>query len=219
MLTAPVDAGTVETTTAEVAATAGWPHRAAALLWPGAAPVAAALAARGWEAVELLVVARPAERLPGGERAEVVGQSELHSFWDRSWRRDLAPHPDLDTVVAQLIGREHRNDEVVAVTDVGVREGGRVVAAGQLRVDGATAADESVVTEPGFRGRGHADAVLARLLTLAADAGCDRVVLQADAADWPRQWYARRGFVAVGSTWDVVRPARVQAGATTESNR
>jgi uncharacterized protein (DUF952 family)/ribosomal protein S18 acetylase RimI-like enzyme len=230
LLTTPVDAGTVEAAADAVAASAGWPHRAAELFWPGAAPVAADLAARGWETAELQLMARPAQRLPGGDRAEVVDQRELHGFWECSWRRDLPPQPELDAVVAQLVGREHRTDAVVAVTDVAVREAGRVVAAGQLRVDGATAAVESVGTDPGSRGRGHADAVLARLLTIAADAGCDLVVLQADAADWPRHWYARRGFAVVGSTWDVTRPrperadggedrVRHPAGATTDSSR
>jgi GNAT superfamily N-acetyltransferase len=110
-------------------------------------------------------------------------------------------------VVAQLVGREHRNDEVVAVTDLAVREGSRVVAAGQLRVDGATAAVESVQTRGDARGRGHGDAVLAAALTRAADAGCDLVVLEAEADDWPRRWYARRGFAEVGSVWAVSRPA------------
>jgi GNAT superfamily N-acetyltransferase len=88
-----------------------------------------------------------------------------------------------------------------------VREAGRVVAAGQLRVDGATAAVDSVLTDPAARGRGYADAVLARALTLAADAGCDLVVLEAAADDWPRHWYARRGFETVGSVWGASRDA------------
>ena len=58
-------------------------------------------------------------------------------------------------------------------------------------------------------------AVMAAALDRAAGAGCDLVVLEADAADWPRHWYARRGFVPVGSTWEV----SAQAGATTESSR
>jgi GNAT superfamily N-acetyltransferase len=96
---------------------------------------------------------------------------------------------------------------VVAVTDLAVREQGRVVAAGQLWMDGGTAAVDSVLTDPGFRGRGHADAILARALTLAADAGCDLVVLEAVADDWPRNWYARRGFAVVGTVWAADRPA------------
>jgi ribosomal protein S18 acetylase RimI-like enzyme len=135
-----------------------------------------------------------------------VDQREVHDLWERSWRRDLAGLPDLDEVVAQLVGREHRTDAVVAVTDLAVREGGHVVAAGQLRVDGATAAVESVVTEPAARGRGHGDAVLAAALDRAAADGCDLVVLEADAGDWPRDWYARRGFAVVGSTWEVTAP-------------
>jgi GNAT superfamily N-acetyltransferase len=170
--------------------------------------VAAQLAARGWESEELVLMARPGVPAPDGPRGEVVDQGEVHEFWDRNWRADLAHlGSGLDAAVAQLVGREELNDRVVAVTDVVVRDGGRVVASGQLRVDGATAAVESVVTDPAARGRGHADAVLARILDLAAEAGCDLVVLEADGADWPRHWYARRGFAVIGSVWDAVRPA------------
>ena len=77
----------------------------------------------------------------------------MHEFWEQSWRRDLAGSArDLDQVVADLIGREHLNDRVVAVTDLVVREEGRVVASGQLRVDGATAAVDSVLTDPAAPG-------------------------------------------------------------------
>jgi uncharacterized protein (DUF952 family)/ribosomal protein S18 acetylase RimI-like enzyme len=207
VLSAPVDATTVEEAAEEVAGNAGWPHRAAALRWPDAAAVAAELARRGWEAEELLLMARSAEPVPDGPRAEVVAQREVHDFWERNWRRELAGIRDLDRAVAQLVGREALNDRVVAVSDVVVRENGRLVAAGQVRVDGATAAVESVVTDPAARGRGYGDAVLATALELAAVAGCDLVVLEAAADDWPRQWYARRGFEVVGSVWDVVAQA------------
>jgi uncharacterized protein (DUF952 family)/ribosomal protein S18 acetylase RimI-like enzyme len=207
LLSEPMTADEVEAAVTAVAADAGWPHRAAVLRWPGAGAVAAELGRRRWQAEENLVMARRAEPLPGGGRAEVVPQEAVHELWDRSWRRDgVASAERLDEVVGQLVGREHRNDRVVAVTDVGVREDGRVVAAAQLRVDGATAAVESVLTDVDVRGRGYGDAVLARLLGTAADAGCDLVVLEADGADWPRHWYARRGFRVVGSTWDVSRP-------------
>ncbi|WNV74436.1 GNAT family N-acetyltransferase [Geodermatophilus sp. DSM 44513] len=217
LLPRPVDADTVEATATGVAADAGWPHLAATLAGPGAAGVAAELAGRGWQVDELLVMARPATPPPAGRRAEVVDQREVHDLWERSWRRSLpASEPDRDEVVAQLVGREHRTDRVVAVTDLAVREEGRVVSAGQLRVDGATAAFESMNTDPGARGRGHGDAVLAAALDRAADAGCDLVVLEAHAADWPRHWYTRRGFVPVGS----VRECSAQAGGTsTDSSR
>ncbi|MGY1660445.1 GNAT family N-acetyltransferase [Geodermatophilus sp. SYSU D00705] len=205
VLTSPTDAATVARTATTAAAELDWPVAAAILRWSGAEAVAGELGATGWEASELVVMARDAAALPGGETAEAVDQRELHALWDRSWRRGLPPVPGLDEVVAQLIGREHRTAEVVAVHDVAVRAAGRPVAAGQLRVDGATAVVESVMTEPAARGRGHADAVLARLVSLAAGAGCDLVALEADADDWPRHWYACRGFRVVGSSWEVVR--------------
>src|SRR3712207_8429092 len=60
-------------------------------------------------------------------------------------------------------------------------------------------------------GRGHADAVLARLLGLAAEAGCDLVVLEADAGDWPHHWYTRRGFAVVGTTWEDRKSTRLNS--------
>ena len=207
VLTTPVDADTVEATAADVAGNAGWPHQAAALLWPGAADVAADLARRGWETEELHLMARGSGPLPRGERARVVEEREVHELWDRSWRADLPESgPQLERIVAQLVGRERLNDRVLAVHHVVVREGGAVVAAAQLRVDGATAAVESVMTDPGARGRGNGDAVLARSLALAAEAGCDLVVLEAAADDWPRHWYARRGFGTVGTSWFASKP-------------
>ncbi|WP_448617977.1 GNAT family N-acetyltransferase [Geodermatophilus sp. URMC 65] len=236
VLSHPVDAGTVAASAAAVAADAGWPHLAATLAWSGADDVARELAGHGWRAEELVVMARPATPPLPGRRAEAVDQREVHDLWERSWRRDLpTAEADLDEVVAQLIGREHRNDRVVAVTDLAVREEGRVVSAGQLRVDGATAAFESMNTDPATRGRGYGDAVLAAALDLAAERGCDLVVLEADATDWPRHWYARRGFAVVGTNWEVTaaplqgpaaswravggRGVLPQAGATTDSSR
>jgi ribosomal protein S18 acetylase RimI-like enzyme len=118
-----------------------------------------------------------------------------------------------------LIGREHRNDRVVQVTDLAVRSDvgdGEVMAALQLRVDGATAAVESVLTDPRARRRGHADALLSAALHRAGAAGCDLVVLEAAELDWPRHWYARRGFAVVGRTWEVVLP---YPGATSDRTR
>ncbi|MPQ97248.1 GNAT family N-acetyltransferase [Modestobacter sp. I12A-02628] len=208
LLIDPVDADTVEAVVTQVATERAWPAAVATLRWPGAGPVAAALGRRGWAVDETLVMARTGPvPVTDDHRTEVVPQHAVHDLWRASWRHELAGRADLDDVVADLVGREQGNDRVVAVHDVVVREAGRVVASGQLRVDGATASVEAVLTDPGYRGRGHAGAVLDRLLALAEGAGCDLVVLEATADDWPRHWYARRGFTEVGRSWTVVRPA------------
>lgn len=210
VLTEPVETATVERTAEEVGGNAGWPHRAALLAWPDAGPVAAELARAGWDSQELVLMARSVPEPPqaGRSQVEVVPQTEVHELWEAGWRRDLTSLGGrLVPAVRQLVGRERLNDTVVAVTDLVVRDAGRVVAAAQLRVDGATAAVDSVMTDPGHRGRGHADALLARALELAARAGCDLVVLEAAADDWLLAWYGRRGFREVGRTWSVSRPA------------
>ena len=207
LFASPVDADTVERAAEEVGGNAGWPHRAAGLLWPGADDVAAQLRRRGWNTTGLVQMGRSAVRTDGGDRVELVDEAQVHEFWAQSWRRDLPTRPDRERVIADLIGRERLNDRVVAVQNLVVREEGRVVASGQLRIDGATAAVDSVLTDPAARGRGHAGAVLARAVDLAARAGCDLVVLEAAADDWPRHWYARRGFAELGTTWAVDRPA------------
>ena len=211
LLTGATGADEVAALTAQVATDADWPMRTATLLQPDAGPVADELARRGWDVSPSLVLAHrgPFPAVADGP-AEVVPQAAVHRLWERSWRRELAvTGPALDDVVAQLVGREHRNDRVVQVTDLAVRadlgEGLEVVAALQLRVDGATASVESVLTDPHARRRGYADALLTAALQRAESAGCDLVVLEAAALDWPRHWYARRGFAVVGRTFDVVR--------------
>jgi uncharacterized protein (DUF952 family)/N-acetylglutamate synthase-like GNAT family acetyltransferase len=207
LVTGPLDADEVERRAEELTAALDWSTPAVTLLHPDAGPVATELRRRGWDLATSLLMARrsPFPRDAGG-RAEVVPQSDVHALWERSWRADLgAGAADLDEVVRQLVGREHRNDLVVRVVDVAVREEGEVVAAAQLRVDGATASLESVVSDPGVRRRGHGDALLECALATAGSAGCDLVVLDAAADDWPRHWYARRGFTEIARTWDAVR--------------
>ncbi|MCZ2829431.1 GNAT family N-acetyltransferase [Modestobacter sp. VKM Ac-2986] len=208
LVTGSLTADEVEAQAVECAAALGWTAPAVTLLHPDAGPVAAELGRRGWDVATTLLMARwaPFPAAADGP-AEVVPQSEVHALWDRSWRAELGPGtPDLEEVVRQLVGREHRNDRVVRVVDVAVREGGGVVAAAQLRVDGATASLESVGSDPAVRRRGLGTAVLDLALATAGAAGCDLVVLDAAADDWPRHWYARHGFTEAGRTWDAVRP-------------
>lgn len=85
-----------------------------------------------------------------------------------------------------LLGSRARNGEVAAWTDLYLEPG-----LGIARI-------ESLMTAADHRRRGHGDAVLAAALRRAADAGCGTRFLTADADDWPRHWYGRRGFTVVG---------------------
>lgn len=134
--------------------------------------------------------------------AEVVGLDAFRVPLARRWRGFL---PDADEdVIRHLVDRRevrHRGADVVRF--IGARaEDGEIASWADLYLDPAagTAQVEDLITSEAHLGRGHADAVLATALRLAADADCGTRFLTADAADWPRHWYERRGFSTVGRT-------------------
>lgn len=94
-----------------------------------------------------------------------------------------------------------RGAEVVRFVGARTREG-EVASWADLYADPAsgTARIEDLLTSEAHLKRGYGDGVLAAALRLAADDDCGTRFLTADAADWPRQWYQRRGFSVIGRT-------------------
>jgi ribosomal protein S18 acetylase RimI-like enzyme len=90
-----------------------------------------------------------------------------------------------------------------------VRLEGETASGADLFSDGRTAQIEDVATDPDFRGRGLASAVVLRAAAEAIAAGHDFVFLIADDADWPKELYGRLGFAPLGRKWQFLRqPAR-----------
>ena len=197
LLTAPVDADDRRADGGR--RSAGTPAgRTAPRRWlAGRRRVAAELGRRGWEVEELLLMARPAGPGPDGaprrggrpaRGARVLGPllaaGRLTDGRDLDERGRPAGRPR----APQRPGRGgHRRRRP--------RGGPGRGRPAQLRVDGATAAVDSVLTDPEARGRGlRATPCWRGSSTSRHEAGCDLVVLEAAADDWPRHWYARRGF-------------------------
>jgi uncharacterized protein (DUF952 family)/GNAT superfamily N-acetyltransferase len=185
-------------------ALAGLGHRRAVLAHPPPADL-------GWAAEELrFLVLDPSAPMPrppaSAGRVTAVTQEVMAGLWRPSWRRDL---PDVnDAAVEDLVRREAFADAHARIVDLAVLgEAGVPIAGAQLRLDGATAAIESVMTDPDHVGHGHATALMGDAIGRARAAGCDVVWLLARAGDWPRGWYERLGFVDVGARWEVVRRA------------
>jgi GNAT superfamily N-acetyltransferase len=203
----PSEAATVAAQADRVLGGAGLSHRRAVLDDPA---TATALAGAGWHIQELrlmLYTGAPQPVATGAQESitvvpvahEVVGR-----LWERSWRRD---HPDLDDdAVRQLIDREPVADVVLRVVNLAVLDGrGEPIAATQLRIDGATAAIEAVMTDPAHRRSGLARALVLDAVTRARTVGCDVVFLSALAGDWPYRWYTRLGFSDVGARFEASR--------------
>lgn len=138
--------------------------------------------------------------VPDAGPAREVDLDALRGPLTRRWRGFL-PDAD-DEVLRQLVDRrEARRRGADVVSFIGARtEAGEVASWADLYVDRATgtAQIEDLITAEPHLGRGYADAVLAGALRLAADHGSDFRFLTADAMDWPRHWYERRGFAVVG---------------------
>lgn len=63
---------------------------------------------------------------------------------------------------------------------------------------GGTALLDNVGTLRAWRGRGLARAAVSAAIDLARSAECDPIVIPADLDDWPKELYARMGFVPLG---------------------
>jgi ribosomal protein S18 acetylase RimI-like enzyme len=83
----------------------------------------------------------------------------------------------------------------------GARVGDELAASCELYVHEGAAQIEDVNTLERFRGRGLARAVVLFAAREATRAGADLIWLIADDNDWPKELYAKLGFVRVGTFW------------------
>lgn len=141
--------------------------------------------------------ARAVEGVTVTETAEGLVAPFVTSMWRSEWLPD-AP----DSTVRQLVARRRLLDRAGTVHRLAVLEGYLVVAAADLvvgEVDGQRVAEvDAVAVRSDRRGRGLGDAILTAAARTAAGGGVEVLVLEADADDWPRQWYAARGYADVG---------------------
>ncbi|MEV4573493.1 GNAT family N-acetyltransferase [Nonomuraea jabiensis] len=121
----------------------------------------------------------------------------------RDWRHTLPQAPDevIDGLARRVEARLRGAD---AVSFWGVRApDGEIAARADLYEHGGVAQIESVFTGADHRGKGHARALMTALLARAAEA--ELIFLVADAADWPKDFYAKLGFEELGRTHAFLR--------------
>jgi len=110
----------------------------------------------------------------------------------QTWRTSL---PDSGPEVWRQLGGRAATVADVA-TFLGVTDDdGTVVARADLYVLDGVAQVEDVNTADAHRGRGLASAVVLTAVRQALAAGARRIILVADADDWPQQLYRKLGFV------------------------
>jgi N-acetylglutamate synthase-like GNAT family acetyltransferase len=131
-------------------------------------------------------------------RAEPVALDDLRDPMTRLLRGWM-PHAEEETIGHLVSRRAARLRGAPEVLFLAARAAdGSVASWGDLYHDRAAgiAQLEDLVTADDHVRAGHATTVLTTALHHAADATV--FFLIADAADWPREWYARQGFAAAG---------------------
>ncbi|MGW0902990.1 GNAT family N-acetyltransferase [Streptomyces sp. NPDC002853] len=178
------------------------PHRLISILEDEAGMACAEpLIRAGYTHYTYLVMLHAGPVLASGP-AEEVDLDAIRIPLSRRWQNLL---PDIDDeVLRHLVDRrEARRRGADVVHFLGARtEEGEVASWADLYLDPATgiAQIEDLITSQAHLRRGYADAVLTTALSLAAGKDCDTRFLTADAADWPRHWYERRGFSVIGQS-------------------
>jgi ribosomal protein S18 acetylase RimI-like enzyme len=161
----------------------------------GAERLVPGFTALGWTTTRGVVMAqrRPPDRGGDLSRAVETDASVLHAVREAQIRTYPWGTPE---VARQLMAS--RELLPYPPRDYAVFEGGRPVSWVYCASDGRVAQVEALATDPAFRGRGHARALVLRAAEDARRAGADLVFLVADAADWPKDLYRRLGFDEIG---------------------
>jgi GNAT superfamily N-acetyltransferase len=161
----------------------------------------------GWSADHLVIMAqrRPPEPRPhvevrevGFDRARPVIEAVLRARPDVRDEEEVRQLVDFRGLLERRVG---------ARFFVGLSEGAPVGVCEVYAFDGV-AQIEDVNTLDGFRGRGVGSAVVLGAARWARARGCEVVFLVADAADWPKDLYARLGFDPVDRFWSFLRTPR-----------
>jgi ribosomal protein S18 acetylase RimI-like enzyme len=180
---------------------AGLTHRRVNGLTPNLQELAAGFKERGWEVVELVVMAhdgnlRPPAKAVPVEQVDLATIRPVMIAWDlevSNFTHDMAEHLADSRIPLEKAGLvtffQMRLDDTVA----GWCELWRFEGVAQV---------ENVMTFPAFRGRGVASAGVTRALEVAYEDSAEMAFIVADNNDWPKELYARLGFEPVGHMWE-----------------
>jgi hypothetical protein len=160
--------------------------------------------ALGWSAERDLVMVDSGSRDADGAAGLVAVASDADA--GRMMARIRADHPygDSPDAVEQLAAYDRRCWEAFDGRLFLAPAEEPVAAAELRRLDGI---GEIAMVETIRAGRRSGLGTAVVLAALAASRGVDEMTfLQADADDWPRDWYERLGFETVGAVWELDSP-------------
>jgi ribosomal protein S18 acetylase RimI-like enzyme len=148
----------------------------------------------------VMVQRRAPEREVDTRLAVEVGEEALREVRRREIVAEPWGSPDVADQLVAAITRIPIDARFYAVV-----ADGAIVSHTDLYLDAGKAQVEAVTTDPRYRGRGYASAVVLRAVEEARSAGGTFVFLVASADDWPRVLYRRLGFDDAGEYGKLLR--------------
>ncbi|MDC0708182.1 GNAT family N-acetyltransferase [Stigmatella sp. ncwal1] len=167
------------------------------------------LASLGWQTTCEWVMAHLGEVPLPDPRVTVQEFSHegMRPFWEEMFRR--MEFVQDEKTVQQLTERNLHLGQQSSVRHFGAVFEGRIVSACDLYPGEGMAEIQDVETLEEFRKKGFSRSVLLTALRAARERGAAFTFLTTDADDWPKEFYGRLGFQAVGRFFVFVRtPSR-----------
>jgi GNAT superfamily N-acetyltransferase len=187
---------------------------------------AAELEGEGWERgrIVLMVFTGDPAAITPDQRARLISAAEMEAL-QIAGVRDQAPEVDpAGGLAARLVAAQRRLRATTAARCLGAGEtGGEPASMCTLLLDPDVGTQRvalltDVGTRVAHRERGLARAVVLAAVSEAARWGADRIVVGADADDWPQLMYTRLGFAPVGRQVTLTRRLRTgRAGSESVS--
>jgi GNAT superfamily N-acetyltransferase len=139
------------------------------------------------------------DHLPAAGDARELSAAESESLeWLILAEDTPGPGPVSDALVSQLICGQLAVRAGTRSHTFGTCVGGAPVSSATVFLGDGVALIDEVATLRAHRERGFARSAIVAALTAAIDAGCDPIVVPADADDWPQLIYAKLGFEPIG---------------------
>ncbi|GAB1821632.1 GNAT family N-acetyltransferase [Herbidospora sp. RD11066] len=165
---------------------------------PTATAVAASLTEVGYGHETNVLMLHQGPTPPSEPHVATVATEELQEVVRAAWAAEypqIAPE-ELDELTER---RSALLQDGYDVTFLAIRDGATIVCHGDLYVHRASglAQFDDLITDPSHQRRGHARAIVTEAIHRAAGLS---LFLEADQNDWPKDFYARLGFLPIGTT-------------------